>query len=534
MRQIIKTKHIALSFIFLFTFCLSKGQVDSIVYNYKDSITIPTSSGYNLSARIMYKKSITEPLPVILFYTTYFQGEKDIYFAKISADRDYVGIVVYARGIRTNITNYSPYKHEQKDIYDVIDWISKQEWCNGEVGMFGGSYTGFSQWSAAKKLHPALKTIVPQVAVMPGYDFPMQNNVQLGFELGWAHSQILKKQAIDPSLYWTWFEKGYAYSRLDSAIGYTNKFFQEWLNHPAYDTYWSTLVPTPEEYANIDIPVLTTTGYFDGSQISAIRYFKLHNKYNRSNQHYLVIGPYDHWGGQANAASNLRGYEIDSVANLSMRNLALDWMDWQLKVEKKPEILKDKVNYQVMGMNQWQHKSSLCSIASDTLRLFLVNNKLSKNIGSQETFIKQVIDLSDREKINNYFQPTLIIDTLDASNGIIYKSQTFNEDFIISGAFTGKLKIETNKKDFDLSISFYEKMPSGKYFFLSRYVGRASYANDNTKRQLLKPYKQEFIPLNASHIISKKISRGSQLVVILNTNKHPFEIINYGSGKNPT
>lgn len=44
-------------------------------------------------------------------------------------------------------------------------------WCNGKVAMIGGSYLGFSQW-ATKKLHPALKTIVPQVAVAPGVDFP--------------------------------------------------------------------------------------------------------------------------------------------------------------------------------------------------------------------------------------------------------------------------------------------------------------------------------------------------------------------------
>jgi len=47
------------------------------------------------------------------------------------------------------------------------------------------------------------------------------------------------------------------------------------------------------------------------------------------------------------------------------------------------------------------------------------------------------------------------------------------------------------------------------------------------------PGEKEEIPLNASHIISKKNDEGSRLVVVLNVNKHPFEIINYGSGKQP-
>jgi len=31
--------------------------------------------------------------------------------------------------------------------------------------------------------------------------------------------------------------------------------------------------------------------------------------------------------------------------------------------------------------------------------------------------------------------------------------------------------------------------------------------------------------------VSKKIEKGSRLVALLNINKHPFEIVNYGSGK---
>jgi predicted acyl esterase len=136
--------------------------------------------------------------------------------------------------------------------------------------------------------------------------------------------------------------------------------------------------------------------------------------------------------------------------------------------------------------------------------------------------------------MNNYFHPSLIVDSLDASNGTVYASEPFQDEFIINGAFTGELAAEINKRDIDLSISFYEQLADGKYFFLSRYLGRASYAEDNSQRNLFTPGKKEAIPLNASHIISKKINEGSRLVVVLNVNKHPFEIINYGSGKQPT
>jgi len=193
------------------------------------------------------------------------------------------------------------------------------------------------------------------VAVMPGYDFPMENNVPLSHILSWSNDNIYKNKPLPRSLPFDYFNNGVAYNKLDSIANCQNPIFQKWLSHPAYDSYWQSMVPTPAEYTKINIPVLTTTGYYDGSQIGAIQYFKLHGKSNKNANHYFVIGPYDHWGGQRRASKNLMGYEIDSVANISMMDLAYGWLDYILKGKPKPELLKDKVNFQVMGTNTWKH-----------------------------------------------------------------------------------------------------------------------------------------------------------------------------------
>ena len=53
--------------------------------------------------------------------------------------------------------------NEVPDGYDTIDWIARQPWSNGDVGMWGDSYYGFTQWAAVASGHPALKAIVPRV-----------------------------------------------------------------------------------------------------------------------------------------------------------------------------------------------------------------------------------------------------------------------------------------------------------------------------------------------------------------------------------
>ncbi|WP_449401452.1 CocE/NonD family hydrolase [Chryseobacterium wanjuense] len=50
---------------------------------------------------------------------------------------NYIGVVVNTRGKRTSSDNIEPFEHESNDLYEVIDWISKQKWCNGKVGMIG-------------------------------------------------------------------------------------------------------------------------------------------------------------------------------------------------------------------------------------------------------------------------------------------------------------------------------------------------------------------------------------------------------------
>lgn len=84
----------------------------------------------------------------------------------------YVVVSVQVRGGGASFGRYeglfSP--TETRDAYDVMDWMTKQSWCDGNLGMFGGSYLGITQYMAASTKHPALKAIFPNVATFDFYD----------------------------------------------------------------------------------------------------------------------------------------------------------------------------------------------------------------------------------------------------------------------------------------------------------------------------------------------------------------------------
>ncbi len=90
-----------------------------------------------------------------------------------------------------------------------------------------------------------------------------------------------------------------------------------------------------------------------------------------SPQHYAVIGPYDHFGTHSAAKSPvLRGYALDPVAQFSTPDLVLDWMDFIFHGKPKPELLKDKINFEVMGANTWRHAPSLDAMSASHQRLY--------------------------------------------------------------------------------------------------------------------------------------------------------------------
>ncbi len=519
-------------------------------YDIQD-VMIQTKDGAYISGIVAKLKGEELAKPVILQFTIYVRDKgRDLESIKKSVDKGYVGIIAYSRGKRHSTEKIWPYEHDGKDCYDVINWISKQKWCDGRVGMYGGSYNGFTQWAATKKLHPALKTIVPYVANRPGMGLPTENGIFVNPNYSWS-LYVGSHQYMDTLSYYdgqrframqnSWWNSGAAFNKLDSIDGTPNRMFQRWLNHPSYDDYWQNMTPYQNEFAQINIPILTIDGYFNDSQNSSLSYLRDHYKYNPNANHYLIIGPYNHFGAQYKGAETVSGYTVDHDALIDTEQITYEWFDYIFMGGKKPIILKDKINYQVMGLNEWRSASSLDEMSNQTLKFYLSNEK-SEDVYTLEPkepkefkFLLQEVDFSNRDIWNNDTYPDpLMRDYRDMNNGFNFVSEELEESIIINGSFLGKLNVKINKKDFDFGLALYELMPDGTYFNLSHILGRASYAKDISHRNLLRPNEKESIPFSNTRLISKKINKGSKLMVHINVNKNPFSDLNYGTGKEPS
>ena len=513
-----------------------------------EDVLIKTPDGATLSAFVVRPRDASRKLPAALQFTIYADRSTALPKALAAASRGYVGVIGFTRGKWKSPTNVVPYEYDGADARAVIDWISRQPWSDGRVGMWGGSYNGFTQWAAAKRLHPALKTIVPYCPNDPGFGLPMNNNVFLTANYGWAfyatNNKLLDNETYSDakrwrSLPWNWYESGRSFREIDQVDGSPNPWLQRWLNHPAYDNYWQSMTVNGKDYAALDIPILAIDGYYDDGHNNAVRRLQEHYKYRPQAEHYLVIGPYDHPGTQAaTKPAVLRGYSIDPVAQLDTLDLTFDWFDYILKGAGKPELLKDKINYQVMGANAWRHAPSIEKMSESVLTLYLDSARdgafyrLAKTKPPVRGSLKMVVDYADRTTVSaNTYPVEIVTGDLGLSQALAFVSEPFDRAVSVNGLFSATLRGLVNKKDLDLAVVLYEVMPDGKYFYLSYTVQRASYAADMSRRQLLTPNRVATIKLDKTLLVSRQLSKGSRLLVVVDVNRGPFAQVNYGTGK---
>lgn len=520
-------------------------------YQILDKVLIPMRDGGIVSATVVKKVGSSARLPTLLTLDIYTDPAAEIARAKDAADHGYVGVIADTRGKRLSPDIVLPYEHEASDGYDIIDWIAKQPWSDGQVGMRGGSYSGFSSWAAAKELHPALKTIAVSAAAIPGDGIPMANNIFLNANYGWAFyvsdNKLLDDKTYNDRERWQrlqrrWFFSGEPYRKIDQIDGTPNPLLQRWLQHPAYDKFWQDMVPYKQNFEHIDIPVLTITGYYDDGQQSALDYAREQYQYNSRAEHYVVIGPYDHLGThQAIKPEIMRGYAIDPVAQFSTPELEYEWMDYVMRGGPKPALLKDKINFEVMGANEWQHGPSLAEMARQRTPFYFSRTmdrghySLTREKLKSDGAVTETVNLADRSIWNNtHYYPGSICEAKLEDDGpvteMVYISKPFVKAQVISGAFSGELDVTINKRDADLGLAVFEQLPDGRFCHLAYWLGRASYAGHPEKRVLLSPGKSTRIPF-ATNVVSLLMAPGSRLVVLLDVDKNPFAQVNYGTGK---
>jgi predicted acyl esterase len=196
-------------------------------------------------------------------------------------------------------------ERELQDWVEVIAWLADQPWSNGNVGMFGTSYSGFNSLQVAALQPPALKAIIPIYATDRRYtdDVHFGGGVRRGLDFLDYPMLMVAMNALPPvPEVWgeTWRE-AWA-ERLEA----TEPWELGWLEHQNEDDFWrhgSVFF----DYEKIGAATMIVAGHTDGYHNMAFRGYERLTGPKR-----LLFGPWSHMSPRL----SMPGPRIDHVPDM--------------------------------------------------------------------------------------------------------------------------------------------------------------------------------------------------------------------------
>lgn len=233
-----------------------------------ENVFIPMHDGIKLAARLFLpKKARQQPVPAILEYIPYrkrdFMRARDESIHRYFAFKNYASVRVDIRGSGDSEGILEDeYSHaELNDALTIIEWLGKQPWCNGAIGMMGISWGGFNSLQVAALKPPALKAIMTLCASDDRYtdDAHYMGGCLLNENMQWG-SMLTMYCAYppDPEIVGESWRDMWA-----KRIEKLKPFPALWMQHPWRDSYWKH-GSICENYEAIEIPIYAIGGWADG------------------------------------------------------------------------------------------------------------------------------------------------------------------------------------------------------------------------------------------------------------------------------
>ena len=342
-------------------------------------VAVPMRDGTLLRADVY--RPATGRHPVILQRTPYDKGLTTIAMLMLdvirTASAGYAVVIQDSRGRYASDGEFYTFRDDIADGYDTVEWCGVQPWSDGNVGMYGASYVGATQWLAALSRPPHLKAIFPLITASDYHEgWTYQGGAfALGFNASWTMTGLAPDTAMRlakdrPELR---DDVGQLLSGIDDMCDafrhlplkdfpffhQSASYFYDWVAHPDDDDYWAQ-INIENRHDTIPVPACNVGGWYDIFLGGTIRnYLGMRERGAtppaRDGQK-LVIGPWHHTLPLNNVVGEANfGLSTTQLA-AGLDGLHLRWFDYWLKGEQNGLLEEPPVRIFVMGENVWRNE----------------------------------------------------------------------------------------------------------------------------------------------------------------------------------
>jgi predicted acyl esterase len=439
--------------------------------------------------------------PVLLVRTPYGKPSELIGNYQYFVDQGYALVIQDVRGRKDSEGKFRQVDQETADGEDTLNWIGHQPWCDGNVGMIGGSYLGMTQWRAALGNSPYLKAIFPVVAGSDEYldrFYSPGGALKLGHRLEWMAENVRAPGFALPPF--STFVNHLPLRTADrAATGQSIDFFQQALTHPSYDTYWKE-ESTFRSLNRIKVPAFIVGGWYDNYVESDLETFrKLQSRFPENR---VVIGPWPH-----NMSIKFPGVDFGPDSGAPIRRYQRLWFDRWLRDKTDEDLPDQPVQLFMMGDNRWRGFSQWPPEESVATPFFLDSGgaantldgdgRLRRHMPEQEMADRFLYDPHDPVPTrggavccNQDVFPWGPMDQRSVERRkdvLVYTSRPLNYDLEIAGTVRLVLYVETTAPDTDITAKLVDVFPDGEARNLTDGILRLRYRKSLEKPELLQP-----------------------------------------------
>ena len=469
-------------------------------------LKVPMRDGVGLSADI-YRPRAPGRFPTVLIRTPY-DNNSLIAKARSLANRGYVCVAQDCRGRWDSDGGYYPFHPDGEDGYDTQEWIGRQEWSNGKIGMSGASYLGLVQWQSAVHASEHLTCMAPRVICADFYQGLVHPGgaLQLGVCMTWGmRTNGRTAQDID---YHNWTEafRGLPIAGIDELAGRRMQFWKDWVDHPCYDDYWKA-VDVEKRFADIRAPAFNMGGWYD---LYARDTFVCFNGLRRqgatpeARRSKLIVGPWPH---SLSTSTRTGDIEFGADSMVDLEGLELRWFDYWLKGIDNGVAGEPPLRLFIMGSNQWrdEHEGPLARTdwqkwhlhSRGSANTLLGDGSLSPQAPSDEPPDRYVYDPEHPVQTNggnNCCSPHIVpwgpYDQRPVEmrgDVLCYTSAPLREAMEVTGPIKVVLFAATDGRDTDWTAKLVDVSPNGYAMNLCDGIIRARFHEGFESESLLEP-----------------------------------------------
>ena len=474
------------------------------------NVMVPMHDGVKLAMDIYRPKHATGKLPAVLTILPY--GTDNSMFrqlGKLFARHGYVFLAEDCRGIQHSQGKFFPLVYDWDDAHDTLAWIEQQPWFDGNLGMWGGSYFGYTQWEAAPD-SPMLKAMVP-LFTSPNMHQMVINGGALEYIMveGWLtdmKAQIQDKK-IQPEFSTGFYNQPLRDVKpLDIAMLYSNPELLEQdpmvlLNHPG-DSEFARPTNFSGYYSKVSAPALLVAGWFDQfeqPQLDDFVKIRAEGKGDAKKSR-LIVGPWTH----GLPSSKFEESKYAGVRFYAKETFA--WYERWLKGVPNGAENEAPVKIFIMGENQWRDEQEW-PLARTQYTKYYVHSSGPANARSGKGTVSTTApgpEPADRLSYDprnpvptkgGTFQPFTghpagsfdQSEMLKRDDVLFFQTEPLTQGVEVTGPISVKLYAASSAKDTDFVAMLLDVHPDGTAWYIQDGCIRARYRDGYQKPTLIEP-----------------------------------------------